>query len=206
MKKINVAGLILAAGKSSRMGKDKLSIRLSNGRCIGEYAVREALRSSLDHIYVVTKGIEHPIWLISLHNDMEDASKLTIVPCAEAERGMAFSIRGGMKRVLSEQADAVMIILADQPHINAQMIDQIIQSYMRDSKLDFVAASDNDVAKPPVLFPKHMYKSLMVLEGDQGARKLLQSSHFHGRLINFPAHYFVDVDVPGDIDLIERRG
>lgn len=182
----NVIGIYLAAGESRRMGRSKLSIPLPDGMVLGGYGLRRALSAGLTRTLVVT-GPTHPLAWLPNHVER--------IHCSDAPEGMARSIRCGVKAAKAYDPDAVLIMLADQPWIQSDMIDQLILTYEMDRGLDYVAYSDEGVSKPPVLFDRRMFDPLERLDGDQGARSILQASGWHGKLLTAPnSEAFLDID------------
>src|ERR1700730_6209252 len=117
-----IAGIYLAAGKSSRMGSNKLNLPLVD-MPLGSFALRSALYSSLDQIFVVTREEDSLEWISPFLISNE---KLLSVRCMNASQGQAESLKTGIKAALEMDVDAVIIFLADQPLLSIQMIETIV--------------------------------------------------------------------------------
>ncbi|MCT2537793.1 NTP transferase domain-containing protein [Aquibacillus koreensis] len=174
MKQADCIGIYLAAGKSTRMGKDKLSLPFKNG-VLGNSALEVAKKSKIDHIAAITKEKEKQHWL--KEQQIIDR-KISILACKDADKGQANSIKCGVKFAKALKAKAVVILLADQPLINENLVNQLIDTYhdlMNTGKeVHYVASSFKGVVQPPILFKDTCFPELLQLEGDKGARSLIR--------------------------------
>lgn len=167
---MKIAGIYLAAGNSSRMGSHKLKLPIGT-MTVGSLAFETALKSSLDVIYIITKETDEVEWLpveMKLHN------KCIIIPCPNADEGQSESLKSGIKQAKVDDMDAVLVMLADQPFITVQMLDEMIVCMKNNPTCTFVATAFEQTIMPPVLLSSTMYAELLTLRGDAGAKKLLQ--------------------------------
>jgi len=141
-----IAGVVLAAGASSRYGTDppKQAVHLP--------AVLAALRA-LDDVVVVTGA--HPI-----------ESDARVVHCPDWERGPGASLRCGLAALPSD-AEAAVIVLADGPQLDARAVERVITSW-QDEGGDVVAASYGGVRLHPVLLARAAWSNVP----DEGAKAL----------------------------------
>ncbi|PIC64864.1 xanthine dehydrogenase [Sporosarcina sp. P13] len=167
---MKIVGIYLAAGNSSRMGRHKLALPVGM-RTVGSLALETALRSPLDEIYIITKDTDPVEWL-SPHIQLNSAC--TIIKCPSSHKGQSESLRRGIQQAQKNSADAVMILLADQPFITVQMITNMINCLKSNPTCPFVATSFEQTIMPPVLFTSSMYPELLKIRGDKGARSILR--------------------------------
>ena len=161
MKK-NIAGIVLAAGGSTRMGQKNKLILHVNGMSIISSTVGAAVESSLDPVRVVLGNdsntvkrelINYPVSFIHNNNWME---------------GMATSIVSGMENL---DSDGIMFILGDMPFISSKIINQLVQQF--DSN-KIIVPFNNGKRGNPVIFPSHLFSELKKISGDRGAKPLIQ--------------------------------
>jgi len=100
-------------------------------------------------------------------------------------------------RVCHGNADALLLLLADQPLVTAQHLRNLVESWSG-SENEIVATTYAGTKGAPVLFPRGAFDALRSLTGDQGARVLLNDSRFSLKTVRFePAA--VDIDAPEDL-------
>lgn len=194
------AGIILAAGNSQRMGEPKVNLPLVDEMTMGAVVLQQVVASELDFIVVVVRPDDPLTWVSTA-----EEQKVYICVCHEARDGMAYSLRQGIRTVKEKGADCAMILLADQPLIQQAHINQLIARLKSSPDLDYVAAKDHDELKPPILFSRTMFNSLMQLKGDEGARKLLRSSTIQGIGIPFNKDQFLDADTKEELAVIKQK-
>ena len=193
---MKIAGIYLAAGSSSRMGSNKLKLNVGT-MTLGSLALETALKSSLDEIYIVTKETDDAVWLPPA---MKLNNKCTIVPCPNAHEGQSESLKCGIRQAQAIHMDAVLIVLADQPFITVQMLDEMIACMKNNRTCSFVATTLEQTIMPPVLLSSSMYTELLSLRGDVGAKALLQGNFLQkGYVLPCADQRLVfDVDTPED--------
>jgi molybdenum cofactor cytidylyltransferase len=163
-----VHAILLAAGVSARMGRDKLLMEIE-GKTVFEIALGNHLGSSLAGVCAVV-----PAWISGFGEIVRRnvGPRTTFVemdqPCEMSE-----SLKTGWRWV-RENTDArgVMISLADQPLVRAGTIDLLIQTFLSSSKPCCVPAYRGRHGHP-VVFSPGFDRDIMKLEGDRGARRVL---------------------------------
>ncbi|MDH3666355.1 MAG: nucleotidyltransferase family protein [Paracoccaceae bacterium] len=181
-KRPKVSALVLAAGQSRRMGgRDKLMEPVA-GRPLLRHVVEAVLASAVEDVAVV------------LPPDAADrgaaleGSGARIVLNPRAEEGMGRSIAAGMA-ALGPETDAVMVVLADMPDLGPADFDRLIAAFDQEEGRAIVRAV-TAAGKPghPVLFARRFFELLSGLEGDHGARGVVEDHR----------EYLTDVPVTGD--------
>lgn len=210
---MTIAALVLTAGKSSRMGQDKLSMPLypslsdssQSAITIGGKVLSTVLATEqIDHVITVTAPHSSSQWRQEIqfwHHQYP--SKMQTVECEDAHLGMSYSIRSGLQQVRLSQAEAVLILLGDQPLITSTMLTELITIWQHQPDVDYIASADHEGTKPPVIFPAHMWSYLEQLQGDQGARKLLMNPELYSNIVKYPPHFFWDADTPEALQQIQ---
>lgn len=177
------------------------------------------LTSPIDVITVVVGPDDPGEWIAAACRLAKAAGRatnktLSVVTCAEAERGMSFSIRVGLLHTLGQNPslDGVLVALADQPFVTSDMFAELVHYWTARPVLDFVATASQDcseqsiVLTPPALLSKTMFPAMLALDGDTGARKLFHSPTFKGfGLAAADAQALFDVDTLADFDMAKKR-
>ena len=160
-----ISAILLAAGQSKRMnGENKLSKKIQ-GIPLIELSVKNILASSVDELIVVLGYQKEVIEKIINKNE-----EIKLVFNKDFESGMASSIKTGINH-LSEDSEAFFICLGDMPMVNKDIYNKLIKS--KNNKEIIVPTFKSEQGNP-VLFSKSMRKKIMTIEGDAGAKKILQ--------------------------------
>ena len=192
---MKISTLILAAGSSSRLGRPKQLLKFE-GTTLIEKITRVALNVS-NHVLIIL-GANAPI--IRPHLEIlvqENFSKLEIALNPEWEEGMGKSLSFGVKK-LAESSDAILVVLSDQLFVDEVLLQKMLQTFA-ESKMPIVACSYANQLAVPILFGKDLYPDLMALQGDKGAKVLLNKHSDKVMSIEFPAGIF-DIDTPNDVE------
>ncbi len=168
-----VAGIVLAAGKSTRMGKLKQLISIGKRHLIS-IVLENALDSELDVVLLVL-GFEAKR-IKTVLGTLIFRERLKVIINREFEKGMSSSLVAGLREVENTH-DAVMFILGDQPLVASHHINAIIDSY-RHSDPDICIPEYGGKNGNPVLFDRRLYSELTKLRGDIGGRILLRRQDY----------------------------
>jgi len=118
--------------------------------------------------------------------------------------GMGSSIRAGI-RALPGSADAAVIMLADQPRIDAEIVARLIAAY-RTTGRRIVACRYGAVLGAPTLFDRSLFIELLLLEGDEGARQVIETRPGEVAVVEIPPEAALDIDVPADLERLQGPG
>jgi CTP:molybdopterin cytidylyltransferase MocA len=185
----NVAGVLLAAGDGSRLGRPKALIELA-GSTFAERGVTLLRDGGADPVLVVTGAVPVEIpGVISVHNP-------------DWESGMGSSLATGLRALDSSAADAAVIALADQPLVGAEAVRRLIATHLGGAGV--VIAGYAGAPRNPVLIAREHWATVIAMAvGDAGARTFLRA---------YPDLVSVvecgdtgspdDVDTPEDLDRV----
>ncbi|HSO48254.1 MAG TPA: molybdopterin-binding/glycosyltransferase family 2 protein [Rhizobiaceae bacterium] len=158
-----VSAVILAAGRSTRMGAhNKLLARL-DGKALVRHVAEAAMASSAAETIVVT-GHEAELVEAALAS-----LPVRVVRNQDFAEGMATSLAAGIDAVSPDSGSAI-VLLGDMPLVSAAMIDRMIEAHAAAPKA-IVMASHNGERGNPVLWPKGDFPALKTIRGDKGARE-----------------------------------
>ncbi len=181
-----IAGLLLAAGRSERFGADKLLAALG-GRALLSWSA-DALAAETDALYLVVPDDARGQRRASALGDR----LLTIIHAPGHDTGMGDSLAAGV-RALPRAVDAVVVALGDQPAVSPRVV-RLLGDRWRAGGVHAVVPRYLDGRGHPVLFDRHTFDALAALQGDRGARLVLDS------LGNALALVVVDQSAPRDVD------
>jgi molybdenum cofactor cytidylyltransferase len=171
MQQNKTAGIILAAGASTRFGEPKQLLRLKD-KCLLEWVLDAALNSELNRIVLVL-GYAHQQILQAL-GEKSQHSKLLVVINPQFKKGQSHSLRAGLLKVKNDFA-AVMFLLGDQPMLNSATINILLERFWSAEK-DVCVPFYRGKRKTPVIFGRRFYTRLMGIKGDRGARQLIDKN------------------------------
>lgn len=164
-----IAAIILAAGKSTRMGSaNKLTTEVGLKPMLG-HVTDAALSANIDEIILVT-GHEPEKVLSAL-----GGRPMTHVHNPAYEQGLSTSIRTGIEAALASEhpIDAAIILLGDMPFVNASLLNQLIEAHQPDHDRLIAVPIVNGKRGNPVLWDGRFFDELQQLSGDTGAKHLL---------------------------------
>ena len=191
-----VAGVVLAAGASTRMGRNKLLFDLG-GETVVRRAVRTALGAGLDPLIVVLG-----------HEADAVRAALTSLPCQfivnpRHGEGMNSSVSAGIA-ALPPGVAAGVVLLADMPFVSAAMIAAVVERYRTGDAL-LVLSEYDGVQAPPTLFDRSLFAELAGPEG-KGCGKHVRRRHpAEASVVAWPAAALADLDVPDDYERAKAR-
>lgn len=187
-RKVNI--VILAAGASQRLGEPKQLVSFM-GQSLLRRAACAALAAQPADVLCVLGA-----FAARLKPELAGLA-VRIVENSAWQEGIASSIRVGV--AASDDADAVLLMLSDQPLIDAAFLCQLITVW-QESDVPIVASQYGKVAGAPALFARTLFPELLTLQGDTGARALL--ARFSHRCVPCPQGA-LDIDTPHDKHLLQ---
>ena len=183
-----IAGVVLAAGLSRRMGKAKLLLPLE-GKALVRWSV-EGLRRHVDFVVVVTPPDDAALRQALVGLDV----RFVVNPTPEAGQGT--SIAAGAA-ALPSGTDAVIIALGDQPRLPAGLLPDLLATFHREKK-PIAAPVYQGTQATPVVFDASLFGELRALEGDTGARAVVRRDPVRVAVLQIAAPMPPDVDTPED--------
>ncbi len=161
----SVSCVILAAGRSLRMGEDKLAL-IFEGKTILEHVLDNVVKAGIEEIIVVTRPDHKWAWLPGKY-------KCRIVENPLYHTGMASSLQAGLKAV-GHHVQGVLFALADQPKVTTDIYKLMVMNFQEKLKLITCPVFKGERGNP-TLFDRRTWPDLMQLKGDQGGRQLINT-------------------------------
>lgn len=161
-----IRAIVLAAGRSRRMGAQKVLLPFG-GKTVIAHIVDELLRSVIDEVYVVV-GHEGERVATAL-----SGRPVSVVANPDYGRGMLSSVRCGL-RALPQPCEAILLALGDQPAVTCELVDTMVRSF---------TATDKGILAPlyqgqrghPLLFSEHYRDEILTCHDEVGLRGLLRA-------------------------------
>ncbi len=186
-----VAAIVLAAGKSERMGYNKLLLRL-NGRTVIDHVLNAITAARIDETVVVLG--HKPEEMIDAVTSRRGAVR--IVVNKDYERGMVTSFQQGLR--LLSHADAVFLVLGDQPTLDATLLEAMMRHLVGHPEALVVSPVYEGKKGHPVLFRRALFGEILSLDNNATIREV---THRHAdRLLTLEAPQWTtfDMDTPED--------
>jgi len=201
IQKKPTAGIILAAGASTRFGEPKQLLRLKD-KCLLEWVLDAALKSELNRIVLVLGDAHQKI--LQAVGEKSQHSKLLVVINPQYEKGQSLSLHKGLSKVKAD-FPAVMFLLGDQPMLNAATINILLERFWTDDK-DICVPIYRGKRKTPAIFSRRFYTQLMDIKGDTGARQLIDDNPDRVLAVEMdnPICFF-DIDTQQDFESLKKQ-
>lgn len=191
-----VAGVVLAAGTSSRMGVNKLLLPMG-GSTVLRRAVVTAAAAGLDPVLVVVG-----------HESARAQAAVAGLPCAVVPNpdyalGVNTSLRAGIRAVPGDAAAAV-VLLADMPFVRPEMVATLLERF-RAGSAPLVLSVYGDVLAPPTLYGRALFPELGDLSGEGCGKRVMKRHRAEAIEVAWPSAALADLDVPGDVEGVRAR-
>ena len=197
-KNHNTGIILLAAGASSRMGSPKQLLSF-HGKTLLQHALDVAIESGNQPIVVVlgsgAAAMQH-------NTDFKTAN---IVVNKEWKEGMASSLRCGVATLLeiNPSVEALILMVCDQPFATPLLIENLVRAH-RESGKPIITCSYENTFGPPTLFGKIFFNALLQLNGDTGARAVINQHLEQVAIVPFPEGN-LDIDTEDDYHRLRQK-
>ncbi len=186
---MSIAAIILAAGRSTRMGSNKLLEEL-DGKALVRHVADAALGSIARSVWVVT-GHEGESVRARL-----DGLGIRFVHNPDFALGLSTSLKAGVM-ALPAEAKGVVVLLGDMPRVTSEVINFVIQAFEAQPQAIAAVPVYQGEWGNPVLLSRSLFGAVAALQGDAGARKLLNGRA--GEVFEVPVSndaVLIDLDTP----------
>lgn len=183
--------LLLAAGASARLGQPKQLLTTADGTSLVKHMAAMAVSLQLGSVIVVVGADAEAV------SAAVGTTPVQLVVNPNWPSGLASSLQAGLG-FLSGAADAFMILLTDQPYVNPNLLQTLIDTYRQSGRGIVACRYPNGHLGVPALFNRKYQPDFMTLRGDVGARKLMQQNPNDCIGVDFP-QADIDLDTPDDV-------
>lgn len=184
-----IAGLILAAGESSRMGQDK-ALLTYRGRTFLETVVQTLREADVSRVAAV---LGHHAEEVQRGVKLED---MEVVINPEYHRGQTSSLQAGLRALESADLEAVVLCLVDHPLISADTVRALVASFRRSGAPVVIPTFQNQRGHP-VLIGRALFEELRGLSSDEGANTIIRKHHDAAKFVEVSDEgILIDVDNP----------
>ncbi len=187
-----VVAVVLAAGRASRMGeggRHKLLAEFS-GEPLVRRSARISLESGADGVVIVT-GYR----AAEIRNALQGLA-VDIVDNPEYASGMASSLKAGFASPAARRSDGILVMLADMPGLDTQDLQRLIEAFGKAGGRAIVRAVAGGKRGNPVILPRSTFEAVQALEGDVGARSIVEGSGLAVIDVELGEVAHLDVDTP----------
>ena len=185
-----IVGLVLAAGESSRMGRDKALLEY-HGRTFLENIIHTLHEAGIERVVVV---LGHHAEVIRQNTDLRGAE---VVVNQDYRLGQTSSLQAGLRALEKDEPNAVLLCLVDHPAVSAETLRRLILSFKSTAKPVIIPEMRGKHGHP-ILVGRELFAELTALGLDQGANTVIRGHR--GQT------HFVEVSDPGillDVDDLE---
>jgi len=178
-KPANIAIIILAAGRSARLGSPKQLLNY-RGKTLLQHSIDTALESQASPVIVILGSVKETI------EKQLDQTQIIILENTAWESGMASSISYGINKLntIAPDSEAAILMVCDQPYVSASLLNELINKHL-ESGQSIIASSYENTLGTPALFHKSLFSELSALEGESGAKSLIKKYNLQTRSVSF---------------------
>lgn len=193
-----IAALVLAAGGSTRLGRPKQLEPWGDTTLLG-HVLQLVVAAQFEERYLVLGAQTDEVI------DSVDLTGWTVVENPEWDQGLASSLRAGLDAVMRfSRAEQVAIFLGDQPDVDLDVVERLVAA-ARISRRQAVVPKYRYIWSNPVIVSKPLWSRLMSLDGDEGAKRLLQAHPQWVEEVWFEQRPPRDVDTERDVGDLRPR-
>jgi molybdenum cofactor cytidylyltransferase len=188
---MSISAIILAAGYSRRMGKNKLLLKY-RGESLIENTIETIEKCGFSEIILI--GRDEKILEIGNRHG------LVVIKNENAVRGISESIKLGVRN--ATKTDGYMFFTADQPFLDADTIKSLIREFIEDSAY-IVVPRCNGRRGNPVIFPDSFKEDFLKLQGDIGGKTIINKNLYTVKFIEISDSWALfDVDTNENYEYI----
>lgn len=195
-KAVTVGAMLLAAGRSSRMGTGNKLLSEFDGEALVRRSVKRVLASRTAFSVAVLGHQAEEV------GEALDGLAIERVINPDYADGLSSSLKAGI-RAMPETVAGALIVLADMPAVTTQDLDRMIDAFVQAGGKAIVRATHGGKRGNPVILPRALFPEVMELEGDTGARRIIETAPLEVVDVELGPAASLDVDTP---DVLQAAG
>ncbi len=193
-----ISGLILGAGASQRFGEPKQLLPFAGTTLLGWVVAQAHQAMGLDELVVVLGRSADEV------RERVDFGDASVVENRVFTEGCASSYRAGIA-ALDSHAEAIMIILGDQPGITPEIIDCLAEEW-RKTDAPIAICSYEGRRGHPMIFARRLFDQLEMLHGDKAAWKLVDAHASSLLEVQLAIPFPEDINTREDFERLQNAG
>jgi molybdenum cofactor cytidylyltransferase len=160
--------VVLAAGRSARLGRPK-QLLVYGHQSLVQHAVRTALDAGIGPVLVVTGAYQ-----MEVEKELQGFPAIAVFN-PNWEEGMGRSIQCGTESAMGlfPETDGILFMVCDQPYVHASHLQHLWETQV-ETLAPIVTSQYEGIRGTPALYHRDLFEALLSLQGDQGARPILQ--------------------------------
>jgi len=198
-----IYAVILAAGTSSRLGFNKLTVKI-DGRPVVAKAIEPFCIEAIEKIFVVINPEAGDVRREIEKNLAFSLSNFTFIENFHYKDGMSSSVKAALPFI--KDADAVFFHLGDKPFIKRKTINNMLDMYLREGVPILIPEYKNKKGHPVLVKIKPYFEEMKGLKGDKGLREIIDKHTEDVVFIKGDEGSVFDIDTVETIDTLNERG
>lgn len=195
----HIACIVLAAGRSTRMGAANKLTAVVGGKPMVRHAAEAALASAASPVLVVTGYQEDEV------RTALTGLAVSFVHNRDYAEGLSATLKAGIS-ALPEDIPGALVLLGDMPQVECAHLDRLIAAFEEHGGQAIVVPTHQGKRGNPVLWPRALFAEMLQLAGDAGARRLFAAHADRIREVDLGTDaIFLDVDTPDALAQLRRR-
>jgi len=193
----SIAGIILAAGQSKRIDKNKLLVDV-DGKPLAVKVIKSAISAKISPIFVIT-GYQAE----KLESELENFD-INVIYNPNYFEGVRTSINLGIKSV-PDFCDGVMIIPADMPNISTELINKMVDKFDKNHDKQLVVANKRGIKSNPVIWSKSLYNVADLIAENADIRPVMIEHSDYTTAVKASETELLDVNFQNDLDMLLKQ-
>ncbi len=193
MMRYKIGIIILAAGKSERLGYPKQLLKINN-KTLVQRMIDFAKALEVSAVYLITGAYHHQV-----ERELSD-DDIHVIHNPDYKNGMGVSISVGVRQAIMDKLDAVIITMVDQRYLELSNLVALMDRFANPTRI--IISDYEEGSGPPSIFGSAYFDELSKLTGDHGAKPMVKKYYNLVSKVSFQRGN-IDIDTPEDLQYLE---